>query len=342
MVVGYTENVHCSFFLLSSSSTTMRNTGSNSNIPAALAPESNGSGSVNSNNNNNNNNKKDAKQRRREKRAAKSESTSNNSGQITRRKQEENASSKRGGAGGGSVLWTILMLGLVFCLVDVLYIMKFVDRQSNIMPPVKPMPSLVKQPTPTPVVDTKQVLVDSSSSKAKPIPPPPLIHKITNENPVVVPKPRDLGQIKHRIKDHIVGVPPADLNGNKNKPVDKPVDKPKPVDPLELTAKARILELMKHAGVNVDVERDADLIRELPTWNQVTDLYGEEPVIYGLDTCQVFQDHSDKAEHFVSTAGAFNSGTNLMAELLIANCHMQDRMDKYGTINKGVRWQVPW
>jgi hypothetical protein len=31
-----------------------------------------------------------------------------------------------------------------------------------------------------------------------------------------------------------------------------------------------------------------------------------------------------------------------MAELLIANCHMQDRMDKYGRINRGVRWQVPW
>jgi hypothetical protein len=31
-----------------------------------------------------------------------------------------------------------------------------------------------------------------------------------------------------------------------------------------------------------------------------------------------------------------------MAELLIANCHMPARMKKYGSINRGVRWQVPW
>ena len=31
-----------------------------------------------------------------------------------------------------------------------------------------------------------------------------------------------------------------------------------------------------------------------------------------------------------------------MAELLIANCRMQDRMNKYGKTNRGVRWQVPW
>jgi hypothetical protein len=31
-----------------------------------------------------------------------------------------------------------------------------------------------------------------------------------------------------------------------------------------------------------------------------------------------------------------------MAELLIANCHMPARMEKYGRINKGIRWQVPW
>lgn len=40
--------------------------------------------------------------------------------------------------------------------------------------------------------------------------------------------------------------------------------------------------------------------------------------------------------------GTFNSGTNLMAELLIHNCHMQKRMDRFGHKNRGVRWQVPW
>lgn len=31
-----------------------------------------------------------------------------------------------------------------------------------------------------------------------------------------------------------------------------------------------------------------------------------------------------------------------MAELLIANCHMPARMVKYGRVNRGIRWQVPW
>lgn len=31
-----------------------------------------------------------------------------------------------------------------------------------------------------------------------------------------------------------------------------------------------------------------------------------------------------------------------MSELLIKNCHMTKRMEKYGPVNKGIRWQVPW
>jgi hypothetical protein len=31
-----------------------------------------------------------------------------------------------------------------------------------------------------------------------------------------------------------------------------------------------------------------------------------------------------------------------MAELLIHNCHMQERMEKFGAPNRGIRWQVPW
>jgi hypothetical protein len=51
---------------------------------------------------------------------------------------------------------------------------------------------------------------------------------------------------------------------------------------------------------------------------------------------------SEPAEHFLGVAGTFNSGTNLMAELLIHNCEMTARMEKYGEENKGIRWQVPW
>lgn len=108
--------------------------------------------------------------------------------------------------------------------------------------------------------------------------------------------------------------------------------------------KAPVLEILKQAGVMLDDLGDAKL-QELPTWNQVTSLYGHAPKIYGLETCKAFQQQQqrgDAADHFVGTAGTFNSGTNLMSELMIHNCQMTARMKKYGKVNKGIRWQVPW
>ena len=69
-------------------------------------------------------------------------------------------------------------------------------------------------------------------------------------------------------------------------------------------------------------------------------VYGKEPIIYGLDTCELFRESSDPADHFLAVAGTFNSGTNLLSELLIHNCHLPARMAKYGSINEGIRWQV--
>jgi hypothetical protein len=113
-------------------------------------------------------------------------------------------------------------------------------------------------------------------------------------------------------------------------------------DPL--ADKEPILKLIRDAGISYDPVADADLIKELPTWSDVVNLYGPEPVIYGLNegNCEKFQEHSDKGEHFIGTAGTFNSGTNLMSELLLANCLMPERMKKYGQKSRGIRWQVPW
>jgi hypothetical protein len=327
------------------------------NIPAA--PVSNGtlnsSGALSqatANTNTNTGNINDAKQRRREKRAAKSDSNAGPTTTTTttqtlapsRRKrsqlEEENAASRRGG-GTGSVLWTILVIGLVFCLVDVLYIMGFVDRQQVSVVPESssgsgtPVVNVQQLPRVTRQVDTDNSARPPRVGEAAPRhdhPFPPLGHKFQKGTPV--PRTKDLGQVRDKIESE--GAPHADNgNGLGN-------DQPVPVDPDELIAKERILELIRQAGVKIDLTRDADIIRELPTWKDVTDLYGPKPVIHGLDQCEIFQTQSDRAEHFVSTAGAFNSGTNLMAELLIANCHMQDRMTKYGAKNRGVRWQVPW
>lgn len=113
-------------------------------------------------------------------------------------------------------------------------------------------------------------------------------------------------------------------------------------------SKEPILRILRDAGITIDNETT---LRELPSWSDVTRLYGSRPrILYGgveasaaaSMTCEAFRNHSDPAEHFIGTAGNFNSGTNLLSELLIANCQMKKRMEKYGAENKGIRWQVPW
>ena len=102
-----------------------------------------------------------------------------------------------------------------------------------------------------------------------------------------------------------------------------------------------ILKLLAEAGIT---NLDQSVLAKLPAWSDVTALYGPAPVIAGLekDSCRAFQQSGDAGDHFIATAGTFNTGTNLMAELLIANCHMPERMKKYGAKNRGVRWQVLW
>ena len=102
--------------------------------------------------------------------------------------------------------------------------------------------------------------------------------------------------------------------------------------------KERIFQILKDAHMDQDVT--PEIMKELPTWQQVVDRLGPKPRIYGLDSCQTFKRTIPPAEAFIAPAGAFNSGTNLMAELLIANCFNPARRKKYKS--DGVRWQVNW
>jgi hypothetical protein len=110
---------------------------------------------------------------------------------------------------------------------------------------------------------------------------------------------------------------------------------------VDATDKEPIYALLKEAGIDPE-SLDKTIRNNIPTWTEVTSLYGAQPVIYGLETCQLFRESSDPAEHFIGVAGTFNTGTNLLSELLIHNCHMSERMKKHGPINRGIRWQVPY
>jgi hypothetical protein len=72
----------------------------------------------------------------------------------------------------------------------------------------------------------------------------------------------------------------------------------------------------------------------------VTDLYGNtnDPVIYGLDTCERFRRTTPPDDASIGTAGLFNTGTNPLSMYLQANCEIPTNThDKF----KGMRWQVP-
>lgn len=103
--------------------------------------------------------------------------------------------------------------------------------------------------------------------------------------------------------------------------------------------KKALIELLQEAGVT---PIDNATAAALPTWSEITSLYGKEPVYYGLDTCERFQGSGVASQHFLAVAGTFNTGTNLLAELLLANCHMPARMAQYGPAQRGIRWQTSW
>jgi len=105
--------------------------------------------------------------------------------------------------------------------------------------------------------------------------------------------------------------------------------------------KEEIYEILLQAGVKRH-EIDIETRRKLPTWTQVQSLYGTEPKIYGLDRCDAFTSTIEASQSFFGIAGTFNSGTNLLAEMLIQNCQITKRMQVFGPDQKGMRWQVPW
>ena len=104
--------------------------------------------------------------------------------------------------------------------------------------------------------------------------------------------------------------------------------------------KERILQLIKNnAGLNLLSETTYE---HLPRWSQVTEMYGAQPKLVGLEQCQAFQEDGDLADKFLAVAGCFNSGTNLLAKALTGNCVLRKRQVKYGVTSRGVRWQVPY
>ena len=102
-----------------------------------------------------------------------------------------------------------------------------------------------------------------------------------------------------------------------------------------------------------NVEIDEELAEQLPTWDDIVSMYGDKPIIHGLDTCQTYRDTVKPEARMLGPAGMFNTGTNLLFELMKVNCNIKEARNvpsvdpllpiKYREPRRnGMRWQAPW
>jgi len=103
-----------------------------------------------------------------------------------------------------------------------------------------------------------------------------------------------------------------------------------------IKGRERLVDILHEAGID---EIDPEVISVLPKWSAVEELYGDKPVILGLERCEEFRLQTDLIDASLGISGMFNTGTNPMAMYVSNNCKMpKNKKDRAG----GTRWQVPW
>merc|ERR1740136_480633 len=96
----------------------------------------------------------------------------------------------------------------------------------------------------------------------------------------------------------------------------------------ESNDKTRVREILQKAGVEITPEVESII----PTWSEVTSLYGSKPKIIGLETCATFR-NSVTVSAMIGPSGIFNTGTNLLSSLLSNHCTIPNR--KKGSKQRG-------
>jgi hypothetical protein len=101
--------------------------------------------------------------------------------------------------------------------------------------------------------------------------------------------------------------------------------------------KERLVQILMDAGVANISSRCA----ELPTWKEVTDLYGPGPIIVGLETCAAYRasiaQNKNLSEVVPRIAGLYNTGTNALAKLFELNWNIT-----WLQHNSYFKYDVPW
>jgi hypothetical protein len=101
-----------------------------------------------------------------------------------------------------------------------------------------------------------------------------------------------------------------------------------------LVGREQIVQVLHQAGVQFDL----DVLKILPYWSDVKDLYGEEPVILGLEQCPRFRKKHPPSKRFVGITGQHNCGTNAMAKYMMENLIIPQNKG----VGNGILANVPW
>jgi len=91
--------------------------------------------------------------------------------------------------------------------------------------------------------------------------------------------------------------------------------------------KEELLGILLRAGKRELTEEDC---AAMPTWKEVMALYGDEPVVYGLETCELYRSviAARNVDPDPRVSGLFNTGTNALVDALDLNFrHVKDRLD---------------
>ena len=72
----------------------------------------------------------------------------------------------------------------------------------------------------------------------------------------------------------------------------------------------------------------------LPTQDEIKEMYGNDVIFEGSDTCKRFRDTKPLHKRIIAPAGLFNTGTHLLYYLMKRNC-------RFAHFNQ-VNFQVPW
>jgi hypothetical protein len=109
-----------------------------------------------------------------------------------------------------------------------------------------------------------------------------------------------------------------------------------PIEKNDSNGKERIIQILQQSGVDVTPEIE----EKIPTWTEVQSLYGSKPKIIGLDTCPKFRSTVPETDAYIGPSGTFNTGTNLLADLLLKYCTLpkrqvsKEREMKFGAQNR--------